>query len=98
MPQRGTKRNEGSFDDVAKENFDPNEELVEYIAPIDPKGEARDIVVAVNGEMIRIQRGRPVKIKRKFLKALQNADEQNMVAYRTMENAAKQSAQPTAEI
>lgn len=84
--------------ETMKAEADSNEALVEYVAPIDPKGESRDIVVAVNGEMIRIQRGETVQIKRKFLKALQNADKQNMAAYRAMEEAARQSKQAIADM
>ncbi len=81
-----------------KTGIDPNEELVDYTASIDPRGEARDIVTAVNGELIRIQRGVPVKIKRKFYLALQNADEQNLAAYRTMEKAMENGKQPAAQM
>ncbi len=63
------------------------EELVEYTAPLDPAGTKRDVLVAVNGELIRIKRGTPVKIKRKFWEVLQGAAEQELAAYRTMEKA-----------
>jgi hypothetical protein len=69
---------------------DPNEEYVEYTAPIlDPKH--REIVAAVNGETIRIKRGVPVKMKRKFLKVLKQSANQEMEAYWARERAHNQS-------
>ena len=66
--------------------MDPNEEYVEYTAPIiDPKH--REIVAAVNGETIRIKRGVHVKIKRKFLKVLKQSAKQEMEAYWARERA-----------
>lgn len=56
------------------------EELVDYMAPLMPGTKKQDIVVAVNGEMIRIQRGVQVQIKRKYLDALQNASKQEYEA------------------
>lgn len=71
-------------------NTDPNEEYVEYTAPIiDPKH--REILVSVNGETIRIKRGVPVKIKRKFLKVLKQSAKQEMDAYWSRERAHNQS-------
>lgn len=67
------------------------EQLVDYHAPIDPMGESRDITVGVNGEFIRIQRGKDVQIKRKFLEVLQNADAQEMAAREARDKAVKSS-------
>lgn len=67
------------------------EELVEYIAPIDPNGGNRDVVAAVNGEFIQIKRGVPVMIKRKFKEVLDNAAMQNLAALEAQIAALKAS-------
>ena len=61
--------------------YDPNE-LVEYTAPLLPGGNQPDIYGGVNGETFRVKRGVKVMIKRKFLDALMNAQEQQLEAYR----------------
>ena len=62
------------------------EELVEYMAPIVGGGPEtmKPLFVCVNGESIAIRPGVPVKIKRKFLDAILQADSQNMAAWRYM--------------
>lgn len=75
---------------------DPMEELVDYTAPLLPNMKRRDVFVAVNGETLRIQRGVPVKIKRKFYEALQNAAKQEYAAYETRQQIQKQSEKPLA--
>lgn len=77
--------------------LDP-EELVDYTAPIDPEGKRRDMVVGVNGEIIRIQRGRPVKIKRKFLEAIENATRQQYEAIMASEKAEADAAKAIADL
>ena len=76
----------------------PNEELVEYTAPLMGRGDSRDIVVGVNGETIRIMRGETVQIKRKFLLVLQNAEKQEMEAYKAQVAAQKASAKALADM
>ena len=66
--------------------MDP-EELVDFTAPMDPAGEKRDILLAVNGETVRIQRGSTVRVKRKFLEVWDNANAQAMAARAAMEKA-----------
>ena len=66
--------------------LDP-EELVDFTAPMDPTGARRDILLAVNGETVRIQRGTTVRIKRKFLEVWDNANAQAMAARAAMEKA-----------
>lgn len=68
---------------------DAMEELVDYTAPLDPRGELRDLVVGVNGEFIRIQRGVSVRIKRKFLEAIHNAELQQAEAAKVREETAR---------
>ena len=55
--------------------LDP-EELVDFTAPMDPTGARQDILLAVNGETVRVKRGSTVQIKRKFLEVWNNAAEQ----------------------
>lgn len=79
---------------------DPNEELVEYTAPLmgRPGEESQDIIVGVNGEFIRIMRGETVKIKRKFLLVLQNAEAQEMAAYKAQIAAQNASRKALADM
>lgn len=68
---------------------DPNEELVEYTAPLLGMSKAKYVLCAVNGETIRVKRGETVRIKRKFVKVLQNANEQEKAAWETAEKFQK---------
>lgn len=77
---------------------DPMEELVDYTAPLLPSTKKRDIFVAVNGETLRIKRGVPVKIKRKFYEALQNAAIQEYAAMETRQALQRQSERPLASM
>ena len=77
--------------------YDPNE-LVEYTAPLLPGTKQKDLWVAVNGETCVVKRGVPVKIKRKFLEAIQNAQAQQYAAYRAMAQIQKQGEKPAAEM
>ena len=74
------------------------DELVEYSAPLLPGSKQKDIFVAVNGETCVIKRGVPVKIKRKFYDALQNAQRQQLAAYQAMAQIQKQGEKPAAEM
>ncbi len=74
------------------------EELVTYNAPLDPRGESRDITVGVNGEFIKIKRGETVKIKRKFFEAIENANRQEMVAVAARAKAVAEASKATAEL
>ena len=71
--------------------LDP-EELVDFTAPMDPTGAKRDVLLAVNGETVRIQRGSTVRVKRKFLEVWNNAAEQTMAARAVMDAAGRASA------
>ena len=78
--------------------LDPNE-LVEYTASFIPGVKVqKPIVVGVNGEIIRIQRGKTVKIKRKFKEVLDNANAQIMSTYKTIDETKKQGEKPVAEL
>lgn len=76
----------------------PNEELVDYMAPLMGSATRKDVVVGVNGELIRIKRGVRVKIKKKFYRVLQQAADQELAAYRTMERAQEQSKRAVARL
>ena len=67
------------------------EEYVEYVAPLTTP-DAKPIFVGVNGETIRIQRGVPVRIKRKFYLALMDAQRQEFEAFKA-QKAAMEAAQ-----
>ena len=71
---------------MATKKQNPNEELVDYMAPLG-SGTKKEIMVGVNGETIRIKRGAKVKIKKKFLKVLQQAADQEYAAYQARESA-----------
>lgn len=75
------------------------EELVSYTAPIIPSvKKQKPVVVGVNGEIIRIQRGKAVKIKRKFVEVLDNANTQTMSIYETIDETKRQGEKPIAEM
>lgn len=77
---------------------DPMEELVDFAAPYDPTGASRDVILAVNGELIRVKRGSTVQVKRKFLEVWTNANEQTMAAQTAMEKAREGGKAPTLEL
>ena len=77
------KTKENMIEEVEKTEevkIDPMEELVEYTAPLLPDLKKQEVICAVNGEIIRVQRGETVKIKRKFVKALERAAKQEVAA------------------
>lgn len=75
---------------------DPMEELVEYTAPLLPDLKKQEVICAVNGEIIRVQRGETVKIKRKFVKALERASKQEVAAMRGRIAMQQQANKPLA--
>lgn len=77
---------------------DPNEELVDYMAPLMGSATRKEVVVGVNGELIRIKRGVRVKIKKKFYRVLQQAADQELAAYLTMERAQEQGKRAVARL
>ena len=76
---------------------DPNEE-VEYYAQLLPGRTQKDIIVIVNGESLRLKRGMKHKIKRKFVEALDNANEQTMSIYNTIAETKKKGEKPLADM
>lgn len=84
-------------DDRSRSPVGDPEDLVDYTAPLLPGGVDGSVFCAVNGETIRIQRGKSVKIKRKFVEVLENAAKQELEAYRYM-RAAQKSSGPIASM
>ena len=70
-----------------KAKVKPGDKLVEYTAPLLPGMGTQDVIVGVNGEIIRIKRGETVQIKRKFVNALNNAARQQVAAYKAAAEA-----------
>ena len=58
------------------------EEYVDFETPLTADPDERDILVAVNGETLRIRRGERVQIQRKFLEVRRNAEAQRRAAVR----------------
>lgn len=85
-------------DEVPAPKVDPMEELVDYTAPLLPGVKKRYILVGVNGETLRIQRGVPVRIKRKFYEVLQNAARQEFAALEAREEIRKQGQKSLASM
>lgn len=77
---------------------DDMEELVEYTAPVILGKDDQTIFCQVNGENIRIQRGKRVMIKRKFKNVLEQSAEQEMAAFTYMENVQRGSAKAMADL
>ena len=92
------KKAEAEAKKLASTKTDPMEELVDYTAPLLPNLRKRDILVAVNGETLRIKRGVPVKIKRKFYEVLQNAAAQEFAALETRQEIQKQGEKALASM
>lgn len=57
------------------------DKLVDFTAPLLPGQERQDLIVGVNGEIIRIRRGQSVKIKAKFVRVLEAAARQQVEAH-----------------
>ena len=65
---------------------DPGEETVDFVLPVvgmDAQA-LRPLFVCVNGESVALRPGEPVKLKRKFIEAIKNANDQRMAAIRYM--------------
>jgi len=70
---------------------DPMEDFVDCTAPLLAGRARQDILLSVNGETVRIRRGETVRIKRKFLEVLENAQRQERAAHKAMALAQAQS-------
>ena len=88
-----TKKAEKAAEVKAAKALDP-EELVDYTAPLLPGKTKQEVVVVVNGNRLSIKRGIPVKIKRMYKEALDNAARQEYAAYQAMADIRKQGENP----
>ncbi len=90
-------------DDVEKEEVEKKamtpEEYLEERVPVmlykDGEKYKDDVVLAINGEKIQIQRGITVYIKRKFMSLLENQYRQQMVAANLQDQLAEEFAGST---
>ena len=94
---KNEKTNETAAAEVLEPAAPDMEELVEFTAPLLGAEGHRDIFVAVNGESLRIKRGVPVMIRRKFLEAIENARQQAYEAWLQREKAAGAASTALAE-
>ena len=83
---------------VAAEKLVDMEEEVDYFAPLLPGRTQKDVVCIVNGTMLRVKRGVPVKIKRKYKEAFDNANAQTMSIYNMIDETKKRGEKPIAEM
>lgn len=94
-----SKNSVGEVKTEIKTGTGQGEELVEYTAPLLPGQESQeDVFVGVNGETVRFKRGVPVKLKRKFVEVLENAQTQELAAWKLMRTAQEQSGKAMAEM
>lgn len=61
----------------AKKKTDPMDELVEITLFRDNEKYRDDLFVCVNGESCLIQRGVPVKVRRRFAEVIENSQKQD---------------------
>lgn len=74
------------------------EEYVEVTFFKDAKEYKNDIFIGVNGEFVAIQRGVPVKVKRKFLAVYEAGHQQDMAAVEYRETKQREGEKNLAEI
>ena len=76
-----------------KKTVKPEDELVTVQLFKDSGKYKNDVTLHVNGQNVVIQRGVKVKIKRKFLSALNNAQKQQYQAYILMDKMQKKASE-----
>lgn len=91
--KQGGKRGEMSDEERAY-----MEEYVEVTFFKDAKDYKNDIFIGVNGEFVAIQRGVPVKVKRKFLAVYEAGHQQDMAAVEYRETKQREGEKKLAEI
>ena len=84
-------------DDVSTPVPDDGDELVDLVLPIIGVDD-RPVWVCVNGDNCAIQRGVPVRVKKKFVNALSDADKQHLEAVRMMRRAQEEGKRALAEM
>ena len=83
------KKTETKTAETKTANTRPAEELVEFTAPLLPGQERQDLVVGVNGRILRIRRGECVTIPACFVKVLEDAARQQVEAHKAANRAQK---------
>lgn len=78
--------------------MDIMEELVDFTAPFDPAGNRGELLLGVNGQVVRVKRGETVRIKRKFVRAWENANAQAAAARAAMDKARQSVRAPLLEM
>ena len=77
---------------------DPGEELVDVMLFKDNGKYKDDVFVCVNGENCVVQRGKPVKIKRKFAEVLRQSMEQDASTAQLIERESRSFQQATSAL
>lgn len=95
MSEKNTKPVAENTKPKAEVNMD---EEVDYVAPLLPGRNQKDVVCLVNGTMLRVKRGVPVKIKRKYYEALMNAQTQQMSVLNVIDDTKKRGDKPIADM
>ncbi len=83
--------------EIAQMLNDRGEEYVDFLIPrtgVDQKPE----LIGVNGEFIRVRPGEPVRVRRKFVEAWENAQAQEREAWRTQMRAQEAGSRALAEL
>lgn len=83
---------------ISEADIARGEELVEVFLFKDSGKYSDDVYVAVNGENCQIQRGVPVKIKRKFHEVLMNSQAQDTLAANRAQQLSDEFAQKTKKL
>lgn len=96
MAEKKTKPAE-DMPEIEATRPDP-EEMIDYQLPMVYTDRERDLVVGVNGELIRIKRGVPVRIKRKFVEVIEASERQKRSAYDAMKRAEDAGRQAVAKM
>lgn len=78
--------------------LDPMEELVDFTAPFDPTDSRGEVLLGVNGQVVRVKRGATVRLKRKFVQAWEDANAQAAAARETMDRARRSGRAPMLEM
>lgn len=64
---------------------------VPLLIPIDPRGEVREVYLAVNGRSMLVKTGEPVEVPPEFAEVYNNAAAQRMAALRKQAELEKQA-------
>ena len=76
---------------------DPGNEIVDFIIPRSGPDD-KAVLLGVNGEFIRVMPGEPVKVKKKFVEAWENAQAAQREAWEAQSRAQKASQKALADL